>query len=344
MQKAITVIIPCYNAADTINRCLDSLVRQTIGLSSLEIICVDDASTDDTRRILGEWEARFPDQLVLVPLDENGRQGRARNIALTYASCDWVAYLDADDWLDRNCLETLYSCTKEYAYDIIACKIGRTSSENPNPENGPVPNGACKRYHLAGDDQTAAFFRSYPLTYSACGRLISKSFLLGNGILFPEGVAYEDTFFGALCSILASHVCVLDDTMYHYYVNTGSTVLQKDASYHLDLLTVQEMLWSEYLSRNLPERFPELLQFEYLYSCCLAFWKVIALRFETPPYEWYRLLCAVSREKIKGFEDNPYVKDGGLREHHILMIQSLLNPLTKEQFYAFVESIRKIGL
>ena len=68
----ISVIIPCYNVASYIDRCLTSIVSQTIGINALEIICVDDASTDDTWQQLQRWEQDYPEQILLVHCSENG--------------------------------------------------------------------------------------------------------------------------------------------------------------------------------------------------------------------------------------------------------------------------------
>ena len=96
-MKKISVIIPCYNAQAYIPRCLHSIFSQTIGMETLEIILVNDASTDHTLDILLQFENKFPDSVIVVNLEQNIRQGGARNVGLSYASGEYVAFLDADD-------------------------------------------------------------------------------------------------------------------------------------------------------------------------------------------------------------------------------------------------------
>ena len=103
----ISVIIPCYNVEKYIDRCLTSLERQTVGMNSLEIICLDDKSADGTLDKLHEWEKKYPDNICIVELPDNGRQGRARNIGLEYATCEWVAFIDSDDWWNLTILRSL---------------------------------------------------------------------------------------------------------------------------------------------------------------------------------------------------------------------------------------------
>lgn len=69
----ISVIIPCYNVSSYIDRCLTSIVNQTIGVGCLQIICIDDASTDDTLLCLQKWEQQYPDNIVLIHLDVNNQ-------------------------------------------------------------------------------------------------------------------------------------------------------------------------------------------------------------------------------------------------------------------------------
>lgn len=83
-MNKISIIIPCYNVEKYIDRCLESIEKQTIGIETLEIICLDDKSVDGTLDKLHEWEKRYPDNIVVVELPDNGRQGCARNIGLSY--------------------------------------------------------------------------------------------------------------------------------------------------------------------------------------------------------------------------------------------------------------------
>ena len=103
-MKKVSVIIPCYNATKWLPKCFLTLVSQTIGMSELELIFVDDASTDDgaTYAMLQEFERAYPEQILVIYLEKNMRQGGARNIALQYASGEYIAFVDADDFKSVN--------------------------------------------------------------------------------------------------------------------------------------------------------------------------------------------------------------------------------------------------
>lgn len=342
----ISVIIPCYNVERYIGRCLDSLLAQTIGTDAFEIICVDDKSTDDTLRILRGYESRYPEVIRVIEQPENGRQGRARNVGLSEARCGWIAYVDSDDWVEPDYLEHMYAYvgTGAKEYDVIQCGYDRDFSQNlkyferDDKETHP---------RVISADTTAQhkeFVRNQSLTYAVYSKLIRRDFLVSNSIFFPDGLAYEDIYWGGLINIYASYVCITDDKLYHYFVNREATLLTAGAGYHTDMLTVQEQLWNEYIRRGLMDEYADEIELEFVYSCALAFWKIIALRFEEPPYNLYQMLCTYTRTHIPDIWNNPYVAQGVLPEMYTLMLQSLFNPLGREQFIEFAGNIRKIGI
>ncbi len=87
-MKKVSVVVPCYNASQYLDKCITQLLRQTIGLDNMEIILVDDASTDDGRtwKLIMNYEQRFPDTIMAISLEQNMRQGGARNAGVSYAS------------------------------------------------------------------------------------------------------------------------------------------------------------------------------------------------------------------------------------------------------------------
>ena len=107
-MKKVSVIIPCYNVQDYVEQCILSLVTQTIGVDYLEMIAVNDASTDQTLDRLMELEQKYPQSMMVVNCAQNRKQGTARNIGLSYASADYVSFVDADDWMEPAAYEKMY--------------------------------------------------------------------------------------------------------------------------------------------------------------------------------------------------------------------------------------------
>ena len=116
-MKKVSVVIPAYNAHDTLARCLGSLVNQT--LQDIEIIVVNDASTDDTWEIMRRCEAQFPDKLVIINSNVNTGCGGARSIGLDAATGEYIGMADADDYVAATMYEKLYQKAVETGADIV---------------------------------------------------------------------------------------------------------------------------------------------------------------------------------------------------------------------------------
>lgn len=115
----VSVIVPVFNAEKTLIRCLGNLVHQT--LDDIELILVNDCSTDGSLQILLDCEAQFSEKVMVVDLSENLGAGGARNVGLSYASGEYVGFVDSDDMVDTTMFEKLYSKAVEGNYDIVDC-------------------------------------------------------------------------------------------------------------------------------------------------------------------------------------------------------------------------------
>ena len=109
-MKKVSVIVPVYNAEKTLTDCLGNLVHQT--LEDIELILVNDASTDGSLEILLSCERQFPDKVLLINSSENLGAGGARNLALDMAQGEYVGFVDADDMVDSHMYEKLYTAAK----------------------------------------------------------------------------------------------------------------------------------------------------------------------------------------------------------------------------------------
>ncbi|MBR0092013.1 MAG: glycosyltransferase [Lachnospiraceae bacterium] len=116
-MKKVSIIVPVYNAEKTLAGCLGNLVHQT--LADIEIIAINDASTDGSLRILQDCESQFPDKMILINAEQNTGPGGARNIGLSYASGEYLGFVDADDLADTRMYEKLYTAAIEGGYDMV---------------------------------------------------------------------------------------------------------------------------------------------------------------------------------------------------------------------------------
>ncbi len=342
----ISIIIPCYNVSEWIDRCLTSIENQTIGLDQLEIICVDDCSTDDTLVKLNQWEKKYPEQLILISSQTNGRQGTARNIGLSYASGEWIAFIDSDDWVEPDYLEKLYQAAVRTDADVICCGNVRDSSTELSllPASDRSTGKPDREIRIEGSEDRKALIHTQVMTLSAWGKLVRRDLLVKNQIFFPEGLAYEDIYWGEMVHLYAEHAYILEERLYHYFINPSSTVLKQHSDYHLDMLTIQSCFCQDVTARGFLESYYDELEYEFIYTCALAFLKIIALRFQEPPYSWFRLLQVFVTDHYPNLLENSYVKKDGLPPLHQTLIESLYMSLTKEQFLELMANLKKIGI
>lgn len=114
----ISVLVPVYNVEPYLAQCLESICSQT--LRELEIVCVDDASTDGSLSILREFAERDP-RVKVVQAPENGGLSRSRNLAMSHAVGEYLFLVDSDDWLETDLLEEMYRRAKALDADRLAC-------------------------------------------------------------------------------------------------------------------------------------------------------------------------------------------------------------------------------
>ena len=207
----LSIVIPVYNVQDYLADCLDSVIRQDF--PSLEIICIDDCSTDDSLRILQEY-ANKDARIKVIALRENGGPGRARNIGVETACGTYICYLDSDDMFSEGCLK----CLLPYMHDnldMITYEISLVKFDI-RPEN--VPNNAYRLQHDYSElgIATGRTFFSEMVThgefrYNVVFALYRRTWLLSNRIKFRENVRFEDGPYILSCYLRCEkmrHACV----------------------------------------------------------------------------------------------------------------------------------------
>lgn len=338
MSKQISVIIPCYNVEKYIDRCFRSLMSQTVGVEQLELIFVDDASTDGTWEKLVQCEEACPESVMIVHCDENGRQGRARNIGLQYASAPYIGFVDADDWIEPDMYEKLYGKMTEHHCDIAMCQSWRdTGVENLHSVSGSA--AASERlFCIDNAEKRKTFIACGSIGFRVWDKLYSGKFLQDNQIFFPEGLAYEDHFFVTLLYFYAVKVYVTEEKLYHYFVNPASTVLQPDSPHHFDVLAADKLMWAECESRGFLADYREEMEYLFLTLCYLVAMKMISLRMTKVPYGFFLELKEETVRRVPDYRSNPYIKEY-LGEMDQMVLQLLELPISEEDLCAVCSAI-----
>lgn len=236
MEKIISIILPCYNVEKYLNRCFDSLKNQTLGFENMELIFVNDASTDGTLDILTSLEEQYPDNIIIINFPENRRQGTARNVALEYATAPYIGYVDSDDWVEVTMFEKMISAIEKYDCDFVECRwdLARDSKHRT-----PVKKLGDNGYIDLTDPAKKAKFIGDQIGITALwSKVFKKSFLVNNDIFCPEQIRYEDIFFCYLAFLYAKSYYRIDEALYHYFVNPEGTVQRRSQEYQFDKMTI----------------------------------------------------------------------------------------------------------
>lgn len=244
----ISVIIPAYNVEKYVDRCLKSLEDQTYDIKNLEIILIDDASTDDTLKHLESFEATHPENVMLIKLAKNSGQGAARNIGLSYATGRYITFIDSDDLIDISMLYKMVSKAEEYGCDIVECGYKQFSDKTETV----ISEKLSDSFYLGlkdADSRRKLIILTCSKT-SVWGRLYKKDFIDNNRVRFIEHIFFEDIQFSGLLMFMASSYYRINEPLYCYYSNAGGTVFSK---YQKDRVR-QEAAATELFLAELSER------------------------------------------------------------------------------------------
>ena len=338
-MKKLSIIVPCYNVEKYIDRCLKSLTGQTLTQDAYEIILVDDASTDTTWQHITAWEAKYPELILAVHCDENGKMGRARNIGLSYATGEYVGFADSDDWVEPEMFEALLSEAETNGQDVVICRHLRDRG-NDFQKLDDKGTGKIYRAVIDTEEKRRQLLVENTMIYAVWDKVIRRSLLTENEIVFPEGLAYEDIYFGSLLQLYAKRIAKMDRIYYHYFVNQKSTVLSRETGYHKDIMMVNQLVLQTYQERGMWERYHDELELDLLFTWYLATVKVICLRFDKPPYDMFCRLKEDILANMPGCVNNKYIKTS-MREFHQLLMQLLTCYVTPSVLCRIAEQYRQ---
>lgn len=335
----VSVILPCYNVELYIDRAIKSIINQTIGFENIELICVDDCSEDSTVEKLEVWESLYPDNIMLVKCQKNGRQGAARNIGLNYATSDYVAFIDSDDWVELEYLEYLYRLISKEQLQVVTCTTRRDTSEMLTYFDDNQAESDTNLVFINSDDDRRKLLVSQPFG-GVYGKIIERKFLIENNMYFPEGLAYEDIYWNELIHVHLTRGMLTNRCMYHYFVNSNSTVLKKDESYHYDYFVIANKVWDYWEKLGLIEKFRYELEYEYMLVVGLQMMKVLTLRFTTPQYLGFKRLQKLIQSRIPRIKGNPYISNNYFDEKKLLLIDFLYTDVTEDIYKEIEGNIR----
>ena len=248
---SVSIVVPVCNVQKYLRQCLDSLTDQT--LQDIQIICIDDGSTDDSLSILQEYGSR--DSRMEIISKPNAGYGHTMNMGFAAAKGEYVGIVESDDFAEIDMFEKMYNLAKSNDADVVKSNFFQYTT-NTIPDNDPiVDNLAACRFSEAFDPlQDQNIFLTQPAIWSA---LYKRSFLEKEKISFLEtpGASFQDTSFNFKVFAAAKRVVLTDDAFLHYRIDNANSSVKSLKKVFCICDEYQE-IW-EYASSN-PEIFDAL--------------------------------------------------------------------------------------
>lgn len=216
-KNLVSIVVPCYNVEKYVVKCIESLINQTY--SDIEIIAVNDGSTDSTIDIL--TSIAKTDERIKVYNKKNGGLSDARNYGLSKSNGNYICFADSDDYVDEKYIEKMYTNMEESKADIVACdfwyvdEYGKKWSSSKNKSNKIFNNIEAIK---------DIFTLTQSLEVMTWNKLYRKELFTKNNIEFPFGKLHEDNFTTYKLFYYSKNISLINDKLY-YYLQRGNSIM-----------------------------------------------------------------------------------------------------------------------
>ena len=301
MMPKVSIIVPIYNVEKYLERCLHSLVNQT--LQDIEIICVNDGSPDQSQQIVDQFALDYPGKVIPVQ-KKNGGLADARNYGLNYVNGDYLLFIDSDDWIEAQMCETMYRTAISESADLVVCDIQNVY------EDGHVAYVSCGDFK-EGNIKTLPYLLT--IDNSACNKLFKKT--LFEDIKFPLGIWYEDL--GCIPIVLskAQRVVKVNKAFYNYFQREGS-IINTYSEKSLDIYKALQLIDSYYNGKYRSE-------VEFLYIKNLMLYGCSRHLTVKNGEAYMDRAVDFMKERFPFWLKNPYVKSFSFKDRFILWLYSV---------------------
>ena len=227
-QPLISIIIPVYNVEKYLEDSINSIIKQTY--RNIEIICINDGSTDSSLQILESFAKR--DKRIHIISQENYGASSARNARLKVATGKYVYFFDSDDILKEDALKLIIDELNRYQSDIVLFDGTSIYETTELEEKFPQYHTLYQRTATypetyTGADMFVSLMDNHDLVVSVCLQCFRREFLTKNEITFYEGIMHEDMLFSIIALLLAKKTCHLQRDLYYRRLRNNSVMTSK---------------------------------------------------------------------------------------------------------------------
>jgi len=225
-SEKITIIVPCYNVENYVERCLNSLLSQSY--DNVEVIMVEDCSTDGTKKIVQKYEKKYQNFRAIYN-EKNGGLGHARNVGIAATKSKYIAFLDSDDWWPENFISDMYEVLIANKADISCCDIYLRYDDPRQDKRVILYTNKPDRMGLIDSGMAAA----------SSNKLFKIE--LFNDLKYPEGIVNEDIPV-SLAILYKYKAAYTSNTWWNYYQRSGSIQNSKITSKRFDMFKAVNLL------------------------------------------------------------------------------------------------------
>lgn len=245
----VSIIVPCFNVEKYLSTCLDSLVNQA--LKDIEILCINDHSTDTTLDILKKYEALYPSKVKILNLENQTGCSAARNMGLKQAQGEYIGFVDSDDIISLNMYIDFYYLAKAYKTEIVSGEIKLFDGEL----EGIIPKKMQKNKYSINNNKATLLYE----IPSCCHRLFKHELLENERFL--EGKKYEDVAFTFPLLLKANKILKIKEEVYFYRINPQGIMsnTQKPNSNILDIIDDLKFLRNRVIEMQLMDEYREVI-------------------------------------------------------------------------------------
>lgn len=334
----LSIIIPCYNSELYLDRCINSLINQTFATKDLQLIFINDASTDHTLSILLKYETKYPELITVIDSPTNLKQGGARNLGLKYATGTYVGFVDSDDWVEPDMYEQLYNKAVEYQCDIVGCCIYRNL---PDGAQTAYPIQQDFYYRLSEEDilshKLVPAVGSYNVT-----RIIRRSLLVDNHISFPEKIYYEDNFFSGILQYYITSGYYINRCLYHYYYRPDSTTSQNNNPHQLDRLAIELLKIEEFQKRGLFDPYHVQIEYDFLKLFYFNTMDLLFAQFQEFPPDVFSYMKETITTIFPKYLSNPFLRNAcSQNPYYHFFLELLQKDINDHELTLLGETYRK---
>ena len=300
----VSVIVPFYNVEEYIEKCLETLVSQT--LEDIEIIIVNDGSKDKSIEIVNKFLKTYPEKLVYLE-KENGGLSDARNYAINYAKGEYIAFLDSDDYVEKDMYEKMYELAKKENSDMVECNFYWEYPNKIKEDIGVTYNGKNEMLEK--------------IRVVAWNKLIKREILVNSKVYFPKGYCYEDVEFTYKLIPYIETVSFLKKPCVHYIQRQGS-ISNSQNERTKEIFDVLEHVIEYYKEKDIYEKYKEELEYVYIrYAFCSSLLRIVKIENASLQKELLNLTWEKVNNTFPNWKKNKILKKGkGLKNIYLKTI------------------------